>query len=46
MELVAGVDGSGHLLVKESHNLVYQGKLPLLPLGFWKRCEGQFAELT
>jgi hypothetical protein len=29
------VDGGGYLLVEQGHDLVRQGELLLLPLGFW-----------
>jgi hypothetical protein len=46
VQLVAGVDGSGYLLVQQGHDLIHQGKLVLLSLGFRQGGQGCFTELA
>ncbi len=46
MELVAGADCRGCLLVEQGHDPVHQRQLPLLSLGFRQRGQGRFAELA
>ncbi len=46
MQLVARVDGGGYLLVQQGHDLIHQGQLVLLSLGFWQGGQGCFAELV
>ena len=46
MQLVSGVDGGGYLLVQQGHDLIHQGKLVLLTLGFWQGGQSCFTELA
>jgi hypothetical protein len=46
VELVASADGVGSLLLEQGHDLVHQGQLLLLPLGFGQRGQGGFAQLA
>jgi hypothetical protein len=44
MELIAGGDGGGCLLVQQGHDLAHQGQL--LPLGLGHRRQGDLTELA
>lgn len=46
VELVAGADGGGRLLLEQGHDLVHQGQLLLLPLGFGQCRQGNLTELA
>ena len=46
MELVAGGDGGGCLLVQQGHDLVHQGQLLLLSLSLGQCRQGDLAELA
>jgi hypothetical protein len=46
VELVTGTNCGWCLLVEQGHDPVHQGQLLLLPLGFWQRSKGRFADLA